>query len=177
MSTSDGLGLESGVVRLVEYDSRWPLLFAAEGQRIRDACASLPIGLEHVGGTAVPGLCAKPILDLVAGRPRAAPLHAYVVAFERAGYEHRGERGLPGREFFCRGRPRAYHLHLVEEGGPLWRDFLAFRDFLRGHAEAARRFAELKRDLASRFGRDREAYTEAKSEHVRAILLSARDGC
>ena len=92
----------------------------------------------------------------------------------RAGYEHRGERGVPGREFFCRGEPRAYHLHLVVEGGSLWRDYLAFRDYLRAHPEDARALAEAKRALAARHSRDREAYTLAKTSHVEAILRLAR---
>jgi GrpB-like predicted nucleotidyltransferase (UPF0157 family) len=167
---TQSLGLESGVVRLVEYDARWPALFTAEEQRIRDKCGTLPLHLEHVGGTAIPGMYAKPVLDIVAGRPRGTPAQDYVVALERAGYEHRGERGVPGREFFRWGQPRAYHVHLVEGGGPLWRDYLAFRDYLRAHPEVAREFAELKRALATRFPRDREGYINGKSERVQEIL-------
>jgi GrpB-like predicted nucleotidyltransferase (UPF0157 family) len=170
---AEALGLESGVVRLVEYDARWPALFAAEQQRIRDRCGALAPRLEHVGGTSIPGMCAKPVLDIAAGRPRDASTEDFVAALEQAGYEHRGERGVPGRQFFRRGQPRAYHLHLVEEGGPLWRDYLAFRDYLRAHAEAARQFADLKRVLAARFSRDREAYMNAKSSHVQEILRLA----
>ena len=166
----DSLGLESGVVRLVEYDARWPALFAAEQQRILDQCGTLALRLEHVGGTSIPGMCAKPVLDIAAGRPRDASTQDYVAALEQAGYEHRGEQGVPGRQFFCRGQPRAYHVHLVEEGGPLWRDYVAFRDYLRAHAEAARQFADLKRVLAERFSRDREAYMNAKSSHVQGVL-------
>jgi len=173
-ATADALGLEPGVVRMVEYDARWPLLFAAEQQRIRDRCgAGLALRLEHVGGTSIPGMCAKPVLDIAAGRPRDTPPHEYVSHLARAGYEHRGERGVPGREFFCRGEPRAYHLHLVEEGGPLWCDYLAFRDFLRAHAEAAGWFAEEKRALAARLAADREAHMRAKSTLVQAILQRA----
>jgi GrpB-like predicted nucleotidyltransferase (UPF0157 family) len=171
---ADALGLEPGVVRLVEYDARWPGLFAAEQQRIRDQCGSLALRLEHIGGTSIPGMCAKPVLDIAAGRPRDAVTQDYVAALKRAGYEHRGERGVPGREFFCRGQPRAYHVHLVEGGGPLWREYVVFRDFLRCHAEAARQFADLKRVLAARFSHDREAYMNAKSSHVEEILLLAR---
>ena len=171
---ADSLGLESGVVRLVEYDARWPGLFAAERQRIRDACGTLALRLEHVGGTSIPGMCAKPVLDIAAGLPRGTSTpQDYIAALEQAGYEHRGERGVPGRQFFRRGQPRAYHLHLVEEGGPLWRDYLAFRDYLRSHAEGARQFADLKRLLAARFSRDREAYMNAKSSHVQEILRLA----
>jgi GrpB-like predicted nucleotidyltransferase (UPF0157 family) len=170
---ADPLGLEPGVVRLVEYDARWPALFASEQQRIRDQGGTLPLRLEHVGGTSIPGMCTKPVLDIAAGRPRATSSQDYIAALERAGYEHRGERGVPGRQFFCRGRPRSYHLHLVEADGPLWRDFLAFRDYLRAHAQAAGQFADVKRVLALRFSRDREGYLNAKSAQVQEILRLA----
>jgi len=170
----DALGLESGVVRLVEYDGRWPALFAAEARRIRDACGPLAPVLEHIGGTSVPGLCSKPVLDIVAGRPRGTPPGDYVTALERAGYEHRGERGVPGREFFCRGQPRAYHLHLVELSGPLWQDYLDLRDYLRAHPDAARRHAVEKQVLAARFAHDREGYMTAKSPLVHELLRRAR---
>ena len=170
---TDPLGLESGVVRLVEYDVQWPELFIAEEQRIRDRCGTLTLGLEHIGGTSIPGMCAKPILDIAAGRPPEASIQDYVDALRQAGYEHRGERGVAGREYFRRGAPRAFHIHLVEHGGSLWRDYLAFRDYLRGHVDAAREFADVKRALAARFSRDREAYMTAKSSHVLEILRLA----
>lgn len=171
---TDALGLDSSIVRLVEYDTRWPDLFSAEERRIRDQCGTLALRLEHIGGTSIPGMCAKPVLDMAAGRPHDASIRDYIAAFIQAGYEHRGERGVPGREYFRRGQPRAYHVHLVEEGGLLWRDYLDFRDCLRADAEAASRFAGLKRALAARFPRDREAYMHAKSVHVQEILRLAR---
>jgi GrpB-like predicted nucleotidyltransferase (UPF0157 family) len=118
----------------------------------------------------IPSMCAKPVLDMAGGRPRESSVQEYVAALTRAGYEHRGEQGVPGREFFRRGRPRAYHLHLVEDDGPLWRAYVGFRDYLRAHPEAARGFAALKRSLAARFPRDREGYIDAKSSAVQEIL-------
>lgn len=170
---ADPLGLESGIVRLLEYDARWPALFAVEEQRIRECCGALPLRLEHIGSTSIPGMCAKPVLDILAGRPRESTIPDYVIALTQAGYIHRGERGVPGREFFRRGVPRAYHVHLVEAGGRLWREYLGFRDYLRAHHEAARRFADVKRELAARFSTDRETYITAKSPHVREILRLA----
>jgi GrpB-like predicted nucleotidyltransferase (UPF0157 family) len=171
---ADSLGLEPGVVRLVEYDPKWPALFIAEQRRIRELCGTLALNLEHVGGTSIPGMCAKPILDIAAGWLPGSAIQDYVAALEHAGYEDRGERGVPGRRYFRRGQPRAYHVHLVEEAGSLWRDYLAFRDYLRADAEAARRFAEIKRRLAVRFVHDREGYMNAKSSHVHDILSLAR---
>lgn len=170
---TDALGLETGVVRLVDYDARWPALFDAERKRIRAHCRPLALKIEHVGGTSIPGMCAKPVLDMAAGRLPDTTLQDCVAALRRAGYEPRGDRGVPGRQFFCRGNPRAYHVHLVEHGGPLWLDLLAFRDYLRTHADAARWFAAMKHDLASRFRSDREGYMTAKSAHVEAVLRMA----
>jgi GrpB-like predicted nucleotidyltransferase (UPF0157 family) len=113
-------------------------------------------------------LCAKPVLDILAGHPRAVAALDYVAPFERAGYEHRGDRGIAGHQFFRRGHPRAYHIHLVELDCPLWRAYLSFRDYLRTNPEAARQYAELKRALAARFPRDREAYIEGKTAFVLA---------
>ena len=170
---TDPLGLESGVLRLVEYDARWPDLFLAEEQRIRSQCGTLALKLEHIGGTSIPGMCTKPVLDIAAGRLPDASIQDYIAALTQAGYDHRGKRGVPGREYFRRGEPRAFHLHLVEEGGPLWRDYLAFRDYLRAHAAAKRQFADSKRVLAARFRQDREAYMNAKSSYVQEILRLA----
>jgi GrpB-like predicted nucleotidyltransferase (UPF0157 family) len=171
---AESLGLESGVVRIAEYDARWPLLFISERLRILEQCGALGLRLEHIGGTSIPGMCAKPVVDIVAGRRHDISTEACVAALNQAGYEHRGERGVPGREYFRRGQPRKYHLHLVEEAGPLWRDYLAFRDYLRAHAETAHHLADLKRVLAARFPHDREAYMNAKSPHVQDILVLAR---
>src|SRR5205823_9150229 len=153
------LGLESGIVRLVPYDPAWPELFVAEAARIRGALAmAMPIALEHVGSTAVPGLAAKPVLDILGGYPLASDVRQYVEALCAAGYVHRGEQGIPGREFFRRGDPRSYHLHLAVEHGQFWREHLAFRDALRASVELRDAYATLKERLARQFPNDREAY-------------------
>ncbi len=168
------LGLERGVVRLVPYDPAWPALFAAEARRLHAALGTgLPLALEHVGSTAVPGLAAKPILDLAGGLPPDAARAAYVAALVRAGWVHRGEQGIPGRDFFRRGEPRAYHLHLSARDGAFWREHLAFRDALRASDALRDAYAALKHDLARRFPRDREAYIEGKGAFVRDVVARA----
>jgi GrpB-like predicted nucleotidyltransferase (UPF0157 family) len=168
------LGLERGTVRLVPYDSRWPVLFLDEAERIRSiAGADLPLAIEHVGSTAIPGLAAKPILDLLGGYPRGASVSTYVDALTRAGYQHRGEQGIPGREFFRRGDPRSYHFHLAEKGGTFWREHLAFRDALRTQPELRDAYAALKVQLAQKYPYDREAYIEGKTEFVRKVVGAA----
>ena len=118
-------------------------------------------------------MCAKPVLDILAGRRPETTVQGCIAAVIQCGYEHRGEQGVPGREFFRRGEPRAHHIHLVEVNGPLWRDYLAFRDYLRAHPDAAGQFADLKRALAARFARDREAYISGTTAAVREILRLA----
>jgi GrpB-like predicted nucleotidyltransferase (UPF0157 family) len=168
------LGLQRGTVRLVPHDPEWAARFGAEAAHVRAALGpDLPLALEHVGSTAVPGLVAKPVLDMLGGYPPGAPVGSYVAALRGAGYEHRGEQGIPGREFFRRGDPRAYHLHLAERGGSFWREHLAFRDALRGDPGLREAYAALKLELARRFPGDREAYTEGKTAFVRQAVRQA----
>jgi GrpB-like predicted nucleotidyltransferase (UPF0157 family) len=166
------LGLESGTVRVVAYDSAWPIIFAAEAERLRHcfAAATLPLIIEHTGSTAVPGLAAKPILDILAGYEKGAVVPPYIEVLTEGGYVHRGEQEIPGREFFRRGDPRAYHLHLTAIDSPFWRNHLTFRDRLRTDNTLRDAYATLKRDLAARFPRDREAYIAGKESFVNEVL-------
>lgn len=173
------LGLESGVVRLVPYDSAWPALFVVEAERIQKvfAAAGLVLMLEHVGSTAIPGLAAKPVLDILGGYPNGARVADCIAALTRADYIHRGEQGIPGREFFRRGNPRSYHLHLAEIESQFWRDHLTFRDRLRADDSLRDAYGALKLDLAARFPRNREAYIDAKAPFVKKILGSHSPQC
>jgi GrpB-like predicted nucleotidyltransferase (UPF0157 family) len=170
------LGLESGTVRLMPHDPQWSLLFAQEVTRIRDALAAreLALVIEHMGSTAVPGLSAKPIIDILAGWDRVEELPRFIATLQDAGYIHRGEQGIPGREFFRRGDPRQYHLHLAQFRGTFWQDHLAFRDLLRADARIAGEYDALKHRLAERYPRDREAYIDGKTEFVQEMLRHAR---
>ena len=170
------LGLESGVVRLAEYDAQWEQLYVQEAERLSEAIVPLGLRFEHVGSTSVPGLIAKPVLDILAGFHDQTLLPAYITALTAAGYVHRGEQGIPGREFFRRGEPRSYHLHLTIIHGSFWAEHLLFRDLLRKDQAVLRAYAELKRALASRYPLDREAYIEGKGPFVRAALDKARQG-
>jgi GrpB-like predicted nucleotidyltransferase (UPF0157 family) len=169
------LGLESGTVRVVPYDAAWPELFVIEANRLyeRFARQKLAIVIEHTGSTAVPGLAAKPILDILAGRPEGELVQPYVRTLIGADYVHRGEQEIPGRDFFRRGQPRAYHVHLTTIGSNFWQDHLAFRDRLRADSSLRDRYADLKRELAARFPRDREAYISGKASFVKEVLRNS----
>ena len=167
------LGLPSGTVRIVPYDPEWPRLFEAEERRLRAGLGSLAITIEHTGSTSVSGLAAKPVLDILAGVAGDVPLAPYIASFVAAGYIHRGEQDVPGREFFRRGDPRAYHIHLTRIGSPFWHEHLAFRDYLRTHPDVRNEYARLKYALAARFPNDRNAYIEHKAPFIRRVVSLA----
>ncbi|MEP6729380.1 MAG: GrpB family protein, partial [bacterium] len=150
-------------------------LFATEVARLQDVLLArgIVLALEHVGSTAVSGLDAKPVLDILAGCASGSDRGEIIVALETAGYRHRGEQGIPGRNFFRRGEPRQYHLHVAEESGTFWRDHLAFRDYLRTHDDARAAYSALKHELATRYPTNRASYIDGKTAFVEQILLRA----
>jgi GrpB-like predicted nucleotidyltransferase (UPF0157 family) len=157
-------------VYLAAYDAMWPLMFEAEAARIERVCVGLPLRLEHIGSTAIPGMSAKPIIDILAGRPPKSSPAPYIAALKQLGYEHKGANGVPGREFFRRGSPRSHHIHLVSWSSSVWRDHLKFRDALRTNMAIARDYEAVKRDAAIAFAEDRRAYTDAKGPFIKGIL-------
>ncbi|MGZ8378655.1 MAG: GrpB family protein [Gemmatirosa sp.] len=171
------LGLASGRVVLVPHDPRWADAFAREASRMRAAFGGLPAEIAHVGSTAGPGIAAKPILDVMIGRPPDdAAVAPYVAALEAIGYTHRGPYGIPGRNYFVcddtAGR-RTHHVHMVALDGPFWRRHLAFRDHLRAHPERAAAYDALKRALAERHSDERGEYTDGKTAFIRATVRLA----
>jgi len=162
-------------IRLVPYDSTWPMEFAAEAARIERASAGLPLELEHIGSTAVPGLAAKPVIDILAGRPGNVAGTKFVAAFRQLGYEHKGAYGVPGRNYFRRGSPRTHHVHVVSTSSEFWRDHLLFRDYLRSHPDVAREYETIKRELAAMYVVSKDEYTDAKGPFIRSIIRLARD--
>jgi len=161
-------------VLLVPYDPLWPLEYAAEADRIAHTCDDLPLRLEHIGSTAVPGLGARPVIDIAMGIPQTAKRHEYFAALRQLGYEHRGTDGVPGRDYFVRGSPRSHHVHLVSWSSSLWNDWLLFRDQLRANPDAAREYDGLKRELSATFADEPREYSDAKGAFVRAVLRRVR---
>jgi GrpB-like predicted nucleotidyltransferase (UPF0157 family) len=165
-------------VRIVPYDPAWPARFAEEEERIYAALGGLVFAVRHIGSTAVPGLPAKPIIDILAGLPALENVPAAVPRLESLGYEYLGEYGIPERHYFRRppgpAATRLFHVHMVQVGSPFWADHLLFRNYLRRHPEEAARYAALKQDLAARHGKDRDAYTADKTDFVQGTLERAR---
>lgn len=162
-------------VRIVEYDLSWPAVYEDEKKRILAACREWLVGIEHIGSTSVPGLVAKPVIDVMAAIATLDDASSILEPLTDLGYDYvpEYEVELPERRYFRKGRRGSngdkYHLHVVEPDGRFWRRHLAFRDYLRAHPEAAREYAQLKRRLAGEHGTDMDAYTDAKTQFVRGI--------
>ncbi|HEY9403404.1 MAG TPA: GrpB family protein [Pyrinomonadaceae bacterium] len=167
------LGLQKGTVNLTPHRELWHQLFAEEEARLREAIGEHVIAIEHIGSTAVCGLSAKPIIDIAAAVCEAADAERCVKPLEDIGYEYRGESGIAGRYYFVKGEPRTHHLHMVRLSSDLWRSHLLFRNYLRQNREVAEEYESLKRDLAEKYKRDREAYTDGKTTFIEEVLKKA----
>jgi GrpB-like predicted nucleotidyltransferase (UPF0157 family) len=160
-------GVRDGRVELVAYNRAWPALYEAERKRLEPLLGALEI--HHIGSTAVPGLTAKPIIDIVA---LVDDLNEPIAALIDRGYQYPSAFNgtLTHRRFLCypTASHRTHHLHLVDDRAELERR-LRFRDRLRADAALADEYAELKHALAARYPDDREAYTEAKAPFIKRI--------
>ncbi len=139
--------------------------------RLSSVLNELVVSIEHVGSTAVPGLAAKPIIDIDVLLRSSSNLGLIIRKLAEAGYEHEGDLGVAGREAF-RVKPTTvqHHLYVCKFGSREFDRHVTFRNYLRSHPAEANAYAILKRELASRFGADREGYNRAKSAFVQRIL-------
>lgn len=166
-------------IEITDYDPAWPRLFEEEKARILETIGPWVVAVEHVGSTAVPGLGAKAIIDIMAGIRDLSEAPNCIGRLEGLGYEYRPdlEVEMPERRYFRKFDSlgvRSHHLHMVEDTSDFWGRHLAFRDYLRSRPDQAERYYRLKKELASRFGSDRIGYTEAKTEFIEGALTRAR---
>ena len=175
---SPGLGLSPDRVELVPHASAWSAAFEREAAAVRAALGALALDVQHVGSTAVPGMLAKPILDIAVALARASDGESCVRPLTALGYDYRGDFGLEGGHLFVKGDGgiSTHHLHAVDLGGPQWVGYLALRDHLRASAEARRVYVARKRELAALHPRDREAYTRGKTGVVLGLIQRALAG-
>jgi len=162
-------------IHIVPYDTSWVAQFERERAVLERLLAPWRGGpIEHVGSTAIPGLCAKPVIDIMVAVTSLRESEPAKSALREAGYQY-AEYKTEVMHWFCKPSfaMRTHHLHLIPFGAPLWHDRLKFRDVLRADPVLAADYATLKLALASKFEFDREAYTEAKSAFVARILASA----
>ena len=161
-------------VIVVDYDPGWVSTFKMLRDGLAKSLGDLPVTIEHVGSTAIPGAAAKPVIDIDVVVQSKDSVSQAIRLLSKAGYRHLGDLGIAGREAFesPRGFPE-HHLYVVVAGSSEHLRHLLFRYYLRRHPEEVRKYSELKKSLAKKYRNDRDAYTEAKTEFVEGILRRA----
>jgi GrpB-like predicted nucleotidyltransferase (UPF0157 family) len=158
------------IIRVVPYDSHWPARYEAEAKRIRDEIGDVVVRVHHIGSTAVPGLGAKPIIDMLLEASTLPELDACSRRLEALGYEAKGEWGIPGRRYFRLDNElgdRTHQVHAFDVSSLQADRHLAFRDYLISHPAIAREYGELKQELAKRFPNDIYGYMDGKDAFVK----------
>lgn len=169
---------------IVDYDPQWPVVFMDLNRVIGRALGDLAVTIEHVGSTAVPGLAAKPIIDLDVVIESTEQLPAVVPILATLGYTHQGDLGIPSREAFaCQSEDAPHdgtgrqwpehHLYVCAKDSRELRRHLAFRDFLRANVNHLSAYGIIKRQLAQQFRNDRDAYCNGKTAFIEMTLQGA----
>ncbi|MGW5889242.1 GrpB family protein [Priestia megaterium] len=158
------------VIEILKYSHKWPEQFEEEKRRLSSIFNSLKIEIHHIGSTAVPGLSAKPIIDLLIEVKDIKKVDTYNQKMEQLGYEAKGENGIKGRRYFQKGgNERTHHVHIYEKGHPEINRHIWFRDYLRTHPDAAKEYETLKTELAHRYRFEPEKYVENKTNFIHKI--------
>jgi len=166
-------------IDIVEYSPEWAQLFQEEKAALYAALQPAKVIIEHVGSTAVPGLAAKPIIDLMIGLPDFAIANSLVPPIIGLGYDYVAEYEavMPERRYFQKNydNKRTHHIHMVEIGSEFWQRLLLFRDYLRTNASTMQEYASLKKSLATREWQDMNEYAEAKTDFIKHMEKVAEE--
>lgn len=176
------IGLKRGTVKLVPHNSKWAKLFAEEKHLLKKTFGDTILAVEHIGSTAIPGLPAKPIIDINVGVESLGVARSMKEQFEKLGYEHRPfvpgktKDDLKWQELYVKGpeAKRTHHVHVTVLGNNYWKNDLLFRDFLRKNPERSKQYTELKETLAQKYADDRGTYTKNKEQFINETLRIAK---
>lgn len=170
------IGLKRGAVKLSSYHKQWAKLFETEKENLLSTLNQFKVNIEHVGSTAIPGVLAKPIIDILLFMPDSTDVQKIYAILEKQGYENRGEQGVPGRQLFVKGpeENRTHYLHITKQSNNERKTMILFRDYLRRHKNARNEYNELKKQLANKFPNNRPLYTHAKDEFIQQIIDQAK---
>jgi GrpB-like predicted nucleotidyltransferase (UPF0157 family) len=174
LTGSSSIGLTKGVVALLPYTLAWKRLFEEEQAILQANLGNHILEIQHIGSTSIPGMVAKPIIDIAIAVRDFEGAKVCIDPIEHLGYQYRGEFGIPRRHYFVKGDPRTHHIHMLEITSQDWKNQLFFRDYLTRHPQSARDYANLKIEMAQRFPKDRESYLEAKAPFIQSVLQLAR---
>ncbi|MDB2415472.1 GNAT family N-acetyltransferase [Rickettsiales bacterium] len=163
------------MITIAPYNPDWPKIFEKEADALRKIFGNLIVEIHHIGSTSIPNMSAKPVIDILPAVKEIRKVDSYDDAMRSAGYEVKGEYGILFRRYFQKelNYTRTHNIHVYEVGHPEIDRHIAFRDYLREHAEEAEAYASLKRELAVKFPDDIDAYSNGKDDFVRQIDKNA----
>ena len=175
MQNETHLGLHKDRVSLVNYCSDWPKEFEREKYELQKILGNLALAIEHVGSTSIPGLCAKPILDVAVAVKNVETLVTLIPILTDAGYDVLDSIEKSGEVLARKGKPecRTHYIHVEVMGSDYWNNHILFRDYLLKHPECVEQYETLKKNIAIQFKDDRKKYTAAKNEFIQSILALA----
>jgi GrpB-like predicted nucleotidyltransferase (UPF0157 family) len=162
---------------VVPYHPSWPEKYQQEAEKISAIFGQELISIHHIGSTAIPGMSAKPVIDIMPVVRDIEAVDAFNPATIQLGYEPQGENGIPGRRYFVRGGDahRTHHVHTYQPGNPEVDHHLDFRDYLIARPEEAQQYASLKMELARQYPHDIDAYIAGKDAFIKEIIRKAHN--
>jgi GrpB-like predicted nucleotidyltransferase (UPF0157 family) len=163
-------------ITVVPYDARWPDLFQEEAYELAAIFGEEVVAIHHIGSTAIPGIHAKPIIDILVEVQDIERVDAFNQEMTERGYLPKGEFGIRGRRFFIMGteESRTHHVHVFQTSDAEFERHLAFRDYLRAHPEEAEAYGRLKQELARRFPHDIDSYMAGKDDLIKEMERKAK---
>jgi len=158
------------IIEVVEYNLDWEVEFIKESKSIYDIMGKEILKIHHIGSTSIPGIVAKPIIDILVEVRNIENIDLYNESLENRGYIAKGEYGIENRRFFLKGvYNRTHHIHVFETGNSEIKRHTNFRDYMIEHPEDAKQYGELKKELATKFKYDNEGYCNGKDTFIKKI--------
>lgn len=171
------MALKRGIVELEEFNEQWAEDYKKEEKILKEVLGDKLIEVHHIGSTSIPGLKAKPVIDILAVIPSLENINEVEELLKDYDYSNRGSQGVPDRMFFAKGPEdsRTHYVHFVEPGSKTYYNQIYFKRYLIEHPEYIKKYCELKQELAEKFADDRPKYTGGKNEFITDVLNKAKE--
>ena len=162
-------------LEVVSYNSNWKGMYKEESEKIKNILSDIIIDIHHIGSTAIPGIKAKPVIDMLVEVKDIEAVDQYNNKMEEFGYEVMGEYGIPKRRFFRKGgNKRTHHIHIFQTGNEEIERHINFKEYLIAHPDKGREYSKLKVELKNKYSYDIESYTQGKNDFIKEIDRKAK---
>ncbi len=171
------LGIEKGKVRLEEYDNSWKAEFEKEKHVLEKLIGKYFLKIEHVGSTSIPGMKAKPIIDIAVVVKKLKSDNEYIEILKNAGYEYRDDNAVKGEHLFekVKNNLTTHFIHVIEKDSTRWLNYILFKEYLLENKDEIKKYIELKEKLSVKYKDDRERYTKLKNDYIINIINKKKE--